>query len=139
MELLNTTQAAEYLRGLGHRATRSLVIRLCQQGRIVAQKIGRDWVIDKSELDSYEPNPAGRPRMETKISMKIAIDIDAANAFYVTETDALTGERKVYAVHTDLHGRGLWIDGKQILGASQFSAGRNPREAIRKYFRSVPA
>lgn len=54
---LTTTQAAERL-GI----TRSLVIRLCKQGRIVTTKLGRDWMIDERDLKLYKPNPVGYPK-----------------------------------------------------------------------------
>lgn len=62
------------------------------------------------------------------VSVKQAIDIDATNAFYVT----VDGE--TVTAHTDPHGNGLWIEGKQVEGKSQFSAGRNPASAMRRYF-----
>lgn len=55
--MLTTQQAAERL-GI----TRSLVIRLCQQGRIVASKLGRDWIIEERDLKHYKPNPKGYPK-----------------------------------------------------------------------------
>lgn len=43
--------------------TPSLVRRFCRDGRLKAQKIGRDWLIDKRSLDSFsgKPRKAGRP------------------------------------------------------------------------------
>jgi allophanate hydrolase subunit 2 len=70
--------------------------------------------------------------MDTKISVKQARDIDATNAFTVTVQDEF--ETKTYDVHTNSNGHGLWIDGKQVEGTSQFSAGKNPASAIRRYF-----
>lgn len=57
MNMLTTSQAAAHL-GI----TRSLVIRLCQQGRIKAQKFGPVWMIDEKELSKYKPNPKGYPK-----------------------------------------------------------------------------
>lgn len=54
--LLTTNQAAARLN-----VTRPLVIRLCQQGRIKAQKVGRDWLIEEKELSKYKPRKVGRP------------------------------------------------------------------------------
>lgn len=70
--------------------------------------------------------------METIVSVKTARDIDATNAYYVTVVEF--GEKTEYTVHTNTHGHGLWIDGKQVEGTSQFNAGRNPAAAIRRYF-----
>ena len=73
--------------------------------------------------------------METiKISVKSARDVDAANAYFVTVT-GLGDHQDQFDVHTNRRGRGLWIDGKQFAGTSQFSIGQNAREAIRRYFR----
>ena len=62
------------------------------------------------------------------ISVKSDPHIDAANAYTVT-VDGTT-----YDVHTNSHGKGLWIDGKQIEGTGQFEVGSNPAQAIRRYF-----
>ena len=70
--------------------------------------------------------------MNTKVSVKAANDIDHTNAYYVTVTD-LTGTRK-HTVWTGPKGNGLWIDGKQVEGNAQFSAGKNAAAAIRRYF-----
>lgn len=67
--------------------------------------------------------------MENKITVKIAGDVDAPNAYAVT-VDGTT-----YTVHTNERGCGLWIDGKQILGTSQFNAGEKPAAAYRRYFK----
>lgn len=69
--------------------------------------------------------------METKISVKIAGDIDHTNAYYVTDSG---GEHVVW---TNSNGRGLWIDGKQHEGQLQFNAGKNPAAAIRRYFQNL--
>lgn len=53
---ITTDQAAERLG-----VSRSLVIRLCRQGRIVASKVGRDWLIDERDLKHYKPRPVGKP------------------------------------------------------------------------------
>ena len=42
----DVTQTAEYLS-----LDRTTVLRMCNQGRIKAVKIGRDWRISKAELD----------------------------------------------------------------------------------------
>ena len=69
-----------------------------------------------------------------KISIKQNIHIDAANAYDVTVTDYLTGQKTNYEVHTDSNGNGLWVDGKQVVGLSQFNCGKKPTDAIRRYF-----
>lgn len=60
--MLTTTQAAQRL-GL----SRSSVLALIAQGKLPAQKIGRDWMIDESDLELVKVRrpvgyPAGRPR-----------------------------------------------------------------------------
>jgi len=37
------------------------VRRLCQQGRIRAVKVGRDWLISEETLDEFKPRKVGRP------------------------------------------------------------------------------
>lgn len=69
------------------------------------------------------------------ISVKQARDVDACNAYLVTITDEMGVTKQT--VHTNDHGEGLWIDGKQILGAAQFRAGRDPAHAIRRYFQGL--
>ena len=58
--LFNATEAAEYL-GL----TDSLVRSYCRQRRIKAERIGRNWVITKKELDRFkkQPRPMGNPNL----------------------------------------------------------------------------
>jgi len=68
-----------------------------------------------------------------RVSVKQARDVDAANAYLVTITDELGNVTK-QTVHTNDHGEGLWIDGQQVLGTSQFSAGSCPARAIRRHF-----
>lgn len=64
----------------------------------------------------------------TTISVKQARDIDHANAYTVTT------DNETYTIWTNDNGRGLWINGRQIEGTSQFDAGRHPDSAIRHYF-----
>jgi hypothetical protein len=70
--------------------------------------------------------------MNPKISVKTARDIDATNAAYVT-VKTITETNK-YVVRTDARGRGLWIDGQQVEGLSQFNAGKNANSAYRRWF-----
>lgn len=70
----------------------------------------------------------------TQISVRQARDIDADNAYYVTVTTDFDARPHTYTVHTNRHGQGLWIDGRQIEGTSQFSIGRNAAAAYRRYF-----
>ena len=72
---------------------------------------------------------------EIKVSVKTAYDIDAHNAAYVTVIDGILDETHEFTVNTDKRGSGLWIDGKQTLGTCQFSAGKNPNAAYRRYFK----
>lgn len=73
--------------------------------------------------------------MKPQISVKAARDIDATNAYYVTITQF--GESKTVTAHTNPQGGGLWIDGEQVEGTSQFHARRNPASAMRRYFERV--
>ncbi len=73
--------------------------------------------------------------METKISVKMIRGVEATNAYTVTVTDEY--KTASYDVHTDSNGRGLWVDGRLVAGTLQFSAGKNPAAAIRRYFASI--
>jgi len=70
--------------------------------------------------------------MTGSITIRQCRDVDAANAFLVTITTDL--DTRQHNVHTNPRGEGLWVDGVQVLGTCQFRAGKNPREAIRRYF-----
>lgn len=70
--------------------------------------------------------------MTRKVSVKQANTGDT-NAYTVKITDDLIGNQ-THTVWTGPTGKGLWIDGRQVEGNLQFSAGKNPREAIRRYF-----
>ena len=74
--------------------------------------------------------------MTSKISVKVAGDIDHENAHYVTLTE--NGLTEKFVAWTGKDGKGLWIDygagAKQIEGRAQFSAGANAAAAIRRYF-----
>jgi excisionase family DNA binding protein len=52
---MTTEEAAKYL-GIDE----SMVRRYCRQEKISAIKVGRDWLIEKAALDSFEPQPRGR-------------------------------------------------------------------------------
>ena len=58
--LFNATEAAKYL-GL----TDSMVRNYCRQQRIKAERVGRNWVITKRELDRFKktPRPIGNPNL----------------------------------------------------------------------------
>ena len=57
-KLYSIAETAEIL-GLQPVRTREL----CRQGRLPgAQKVGRDWVIPESAIQSYTPGSPGRPR-----------------------------------------------------------------------------
>jgi len=47
-ELLNTKKAAEFLQ-----LDQSRIRQLCIEGKIEAEKIGRDWIIKKEALNDY--------------------------------------------------------------------------------------
>lgn len=59
--MLSTKQAASQL-GI----TQQLVRRYCEQGRIKAEKVGRDWVMTQAALDSFsrKPRKTGRPKRD---------------------------------------------------------------------------
>ncbi len=69
----------------------------------------------------------------TKVSLK-KLPALTTNTYRVTVTELLTDEIKVYTVRTNRDGEGLWINGIQVRGTCQFSAGKRPDAAIRKYF-----
>ena len=69
--------------------------------------------------------------MATKISLKRDIHIDAANAYTAT----VDGE--TLTLSTNDNGKGLWIDGQQVEGTSQFSAGKDVAAAYRRYLKST--
>lgn len=54
-----TEEAGEYL-GMDP----SMIRRYCRQDKIKAKKIGRDWLIEKAELDRFEPQPRGNPHKD---------------------------------------------------------------------------
>jgi excisionase family DNA binding protein len=57
-EFLTVPQAAQRL---GYSI--AWVRRLCQQGRIQAVKVGRDWLVPESTLDDFKPRKIGRPKL----------------------------------------------------------------------------
>ncbi len=56
MKPLTVAEAAA-VKGVSTRRIRAL----CEAGRIRAEKVGRDWLIDPKALDRFEPLPPGRP------------------------------------------------------------------------------
>jgi hypothetical protein len=61
------------------------------------------------------------------VSLKQARDVDHTNA-YTVQMDGET-----HTVWTNARGEGLWVDGHQVAGTAEFSAGRDPAAAIRRY------
>lgn len=57
MSRLTTAQAAEKL-GVNASRIRQLII----EGRLPAEKLGRDWLIDEKALDQVRDRKPGRPR-----------------------------------------------------------------------------
>lgn len=57
MKLLTTSEAAERLE-----VSRRRVLALIDAGRLPAQKFGRDYMIDESDLKLVEDRKPGRPR-----------------------------------------------------------------------------
>lgn len=71
--------------------------------------------------------------MSRKVSVQIAADIDGANAHYVTITDG--DYSRTVAVHTNRSGEGLWEDGRQIAGTSQFDLNVKDQAAkLRRFY-----
>jgi len=71
---------------------------------------------------------------ENRTYQKISVKTINKNYFAVTAINVFTEEPETWDVNTNREGEGLWINGKQILGTCQFSAGKNSRESIRRYF-----
>jgi len=63
MKLLNTAQAAEIL-GVSERRVRSLIT----EGKLIAQKVGRDYAIEEKALRSVKiyRKPGRPPKPKTK-------------------------------------------------------------------------
>jgi excisionase family DNA binding protein len=59
MKLLNAKQAAEIL-GVHHSRVRVLI----REGRLPAQKIGRDWIIMEPDLELVKDRKPGRPKKQ---------------------------------------------------------------------------
>lgn len=59
--VVNVAEAADLLG-----RSRALTRRLCQQGRIPAEKIGRDWVLKLADIRQFaaEERKPGRPAAE---------------------------------------------------------------------------
>lgn len=58
---MTTTEAAAFLQ-----VKDSRVRQLCRSGELPAQRVGRDWIVLRSELEAYakrraEQNVAGKP------------------------------------------------------------------------------
>lgn len=68
------------------------------------------------------------------VSVRQANDVDATNAYTVTVKDDVLDETVTHTVWTGHGGKGLWIDGQQVEGLAQFNAGKDPDQAIRRYF-----
>ena len=65
MKLLSTPEAAAVLG-----VTVARVQQLIWSGRLPAQKVGRDYVIQESDLESVKERPTGRPLKATKKASK---------------------------------------------------------------------
>ena len=59
MKLLTAKQAAEIL-GVHHSRVRVLI----REGRLPAQKVGRDWVIMEPDLELVRVRKPGRPKKQ---------------------------------------------------------------------------
>lgn len=65
MSLISTNEAAERL-GI----TRRRVVALILDGRLTAQKVGRDYVIDERDLKMVETRKPGRPSTKKQARSK---------------------------------------------------------------------
>jgi excisionase family DNA binding protein len=66
VKLLNTSQAAEEL-GVSERRVRALIL----EGKLVAQKVGRDYAIEESALKAVKVyGKAGRPAKSVQSKSK---------------------------------------------------------------------
>jgi excisionase family DNA binding protein len=65
MGLISTTDAAEKLG-----VTRRRVIALIADGRLPAQKVGRDYIIDERDLKMVTDRKPGRPKAAGKAGEK---------------------------------------------------------------------
>jgi excisionase family DNA binding protein len=54
----------------------SQVRRYCQRGALTAQRMGRDWMIERQAAQDFKPAPVGPPRKERKSKKKPAAPID---------------------------------------------------------------
>lgn len=70
-----------------------------------------------------------------KVSVHASTTIDQPNAHTVFIERGQLEES--FVAWTNEKGNGLWLDGKQVVGTDQFSAGKNAREAIRRYFQKL--
>lgn len=71
----------------------------------------------------------------TTVNVKQTKKVDAENAYVVQVTEDDSNEPKVYDIHTNEKGRGLWIDGRQIEGTGQFNLNVKDKAAkLRRYF-----
>jgi excisionase family DNA binding protein len=61
MKILNTKQAAKIL-GINASRVRQLIL----SGRLPAQKLGRDWIIQEKDLKKVSHRKPGRPKKERK-------------------------------------------------------------------------
>ena len=59
MKILDTNQAGKILK-----VNASRVRVLIKEGRLPAQKIGRDWIILEKDLEKVKDRKPGRPRKE---------------------------------------------------------------------------
>lgn len=55
-DYLTVPQAAKK-RGVSRQA----ILHLISEGKLAAQKLGRQWLIHKRDLAAYTPDPGGRP------------------------------------------------------------------------------
>lgn len=64
MALLNTQQAAEK-KGVTVRRIRALI----DEGKLKAEKVGRDWIIEETELEKIQTyGKSGRPKLKPESS-----------------------------------------------------------------------
>lgn len=61
MDFLTTKEAATII-GVSQKMVQSLIRR----GRLPAQKIGRDWMIRREDVENHERGKGGRPRRNSE-------------------------------------------------------------------------
>ena len=51
--------------------TRQAVWALVKRGRIRSVQVGTTWLVNKTDIENYEPHAGGRPRKPKKMASKL--------------------------------------------------------------------